>query len=125
MAENQTVAIAAISLTGAICAGFFKLVSAQNKTHERIAKAVDNLAKQSGKIVSSNREIAQATKQSANEAQERNGHLADLVIQQGKMTQQVTAKAIEEIIKGVSEVNKQKVHTQVVDKAVIKKEESK
>lgn len=90
MMENSSVALAAIGLAGSICAGFFAMVSKQNKIHAQIGSALDNLAK--------------ATRQGNKEAKERNGHLAELVIE--------TSKGIAEHL--TKPVNVQTVETQVV-----------
>ena len=66
---DNAVALAAITLAGTITAGFFKLLN-------KLTKSIDNL-------VASNKEIARATKKGADEAKERNGHLAELIIQHG------------------------------------------
>lgn len=66
MSDAAIIATAAFTLIGTICGGFFALVNRQDKTHKKIAVALDNVAK-------SNRRIA-------DEAKQRNGHLADLII---------------------------------------------
>lgn len=124
MADGN-VAIAAITLAGSIAAGFFTLVNKQNKTHEKIAKAVENLASQSGKVVTSNEEIAKATNRSADEAKERNGHIAELIVGQGEMIQEVAKNTTEAIIKGVSEIDEQKVHNQTVEHSTVNEREGK
>jgi hypothetical protein len=88
--DSNSVAFAAIGLAGSICAGFFAMVNRQNKIHSKIAEGLDSLAK--------------ATKQGNKEAKERNGHLAELVIQTADTTQGLLNKP----------VNVQTVETQVV-----------
>jgi hypothetical protein len=120
-AGDGSVALAVVGLTGTICAGFFTMINKQNKTHDKIAKAVDNLAEQSRKVVVSNQDIARATRQGSREAKERNGHLADMVIQQGEMIKEVADNATTNIILGVSEVNEQHIKKQHVDESVVDK----
>lgn len=95
--NNNAVALAAIALAGTICTGFFALVSKQIKTHERIALALD-------KNTESNKQIAKETRQGNAEAKERNGHLAELVIE--------TTKGIHDSLE--KPVNVQTVETQVI-----------
>lgn len=98
MADSYpTVALAAIGLAGTIAGGFFTLVAKQNKTHEKIALALD-------RNTASNNAIAEEAKQGNAEAKERNGHLAELVIE--------TSKDIKSSLN--KPVNVQTVETQVV-----------
>ncbi len=84
------VAIAAITLAGALATGFFGLVSKQDRTHQKIAKGLEDLAK--------------ATKDGNREAKQRNGHLAELIVS--------TADNIKASLN--KPVNVQTVETQVV-----------
>lgn len=87
---DNTVALAALTLAGTIAGGFFTLVNKQNKTHEKLATTMDR--------------VALATEKSADEAKERNGHLAELIIETAKNTKEEMNKP----------VNVQTVETQVV-----------
>lgn len=80
MTDGTTVALAAIGLAGSICAGFFALVKMQDKTHQKIAVGLNDLA--------------EATTQGNKEAKERNGHLAELVIETSKNTQELLNKPV-------------------------------
>lgn len=75
MIDSTQVALASIALAGALATGFFALVSRQDKTHQRIADSLE-------KVAQSNKEIAKATEKGSKEAKERNGHLAEITIQQ-------------------------------------------
>lgn len=83
---DNTVALAALTLAGTIAGGFFTLINKQNKTHEKIASAMDDVAR-------SNKLIAKETKQGNLEAKQRNGHLAELTIE----SKQATIEAIKTI----------------------------
>lgn len=99
---DNVVALTALTLTGTIATGFFALIRQQNKVHEKIAEAMD-------KVATSNGLIAKEAKQGNKEAKERNGHLAELVIQTGENT-----------ISAVQNVEHQHVDSQVIDSKVIK-----
>ena len=94
--ESNSVAIAAITLAGTIAAGFFTLINKQNKTHTKIADGLNRLAK--------------AHEKGNKEAEQRNGHLADLVVKTNKRT-----------IEAVQVVHKQKVEHQDVHEATLNK----
>lgn len=99
---DNTVALAAIALSGTICTGFFALVSLQIKTHQKIAQALDRNTK-------SNESIAKETKQGNEEAKERNGHLAELVIQSSENT-----------VKALKSVKRQNIKEQHIDHQEVK-----
>ena len=105
------IVLALIGLVGAICTGFFKLFADQNKVHGKIANGLENLTKSGDKQASAMREIATETKQGNKEAKERNGHLAELQIQQA-----------DKIIRHVDNVKNQHVTKQVVDSQEVKVE---
>lgn len=77
--DNNNVAIAALALTGTLATGFFALIAKQNRTHEKLAKSIDLMA-------SASKEVAKATVKSAREAEQRNGHLGELVSQGNELT---------------------------------------
>lgn len=70
------------------------------------------------KVASSNQEIANATKQAAKEAKERNGHLADLIVQSKEEIKTVAQKNYD----AIQNVKSQHVDKQVVDQQVIKED---
>lgn len=111
MNENA-VAIAAITLAGTICAGFFALVNKQNslmnkqtKVHGEIASGLDRLAK--------------AHETGNKESAERNGHLGELVTEQTKFTKESTSQ----ILKAVQSIPTQHVSEQKVDHQTVKSKE--
>lgn len=89
---GEEVALAAIALAGSICAGFFALVAKQNKTHEKIATAIDSLEKGSS---------------------ERNGHLGDQSVEIANIAKEISKK-LDSIT--TQEVKDQHVHHQIIDK---------
>lgn len=102
--DGQEVALAAIALSGTICAGFFALVNKQNtlmnkqtKVHGEIANGLDRLAK--------------AHEKGNKESAERNGHLGEQNIEIAKLvkeSKQDTLKAI----KGITEQTVQEQHVE-------------
>lgn len=87
---NNTVALAAIALAGAITAGMFKQLSSNTKTQNKLSKSMDSLT-------ASNKRIA-------DEAKTRNGHLGDTM---NKIAELVVTTADKQ-------VNVQTVETQVI-----------
>lgn len=61
--DNNTVAIAALTLAGTCVAGMFKQLSNNTKTQNKLSKSMD-------KLTASNKRIA-------DEAKDRNGHLGE------------------------------------------------
>lgn len=108
--ESNAVALAALALTTTIAGGFFALINKQNKTHEKIAEAMNKVAKSNVEIVKSNYRIADETKQGNKEAKERNGHLAELVVQTNENT-----------LEAIKNVEGQHVTVQTVEAQVVKK----
>lgn len=88
--DNNSVALAAISLSGVIVAGMFKQLSSNTKAQNRNSKAMENLVKE--------------TKRGNNASEERNGHLGNLIIK--------TSEGIKDSLE--KPVNVQTVETQVV-----------
>lgn len=85
--------------------------TADRQEREKLAAAITLMADNSGKV-------AKATERGANEAKQRNGHLAELIIQTGENTQAIANTAVSAIIEGVST---QHIDKQTVDKQIIKK----
>lgn len=116
--SDQTI-IALIGLFGAITAGFFKLLKDQQKVHEKLADGMEKVAKSSDKQAKEMAKVANATIRSADEAKERNGHLADMQIQQA-----------DRVIDSVKNVQKQhvkrlEVENEIVEHQTIKSKEKK
>lgn len=88
---------------------------ADRQERKKLAEAIHLMAINSNKV-------AAATDRSANEAKERNGHLAELIVQQGENTRVLADKATKTVIEAVQHVNQQKVEHQIVkDIKVIEK----
>jgi len=96
--------LALVGLFGTITAGLFKLINDQNKLHGKIAEGLTGLTKASERG-------AKATERAAREAAERNGHLAEISVQQG-----------DRIIQHMKEVQEQHVKLQAVDEQVVEHE---
>ena len=105
---ESEVLLAFIAFMSAVMAGFFKLISDQNKTHATLSNAMN-------KVASSNQEIAEATKTGSREAKERNGHLAEMALQ----GQNLTINSKKQIIKAVTNVKRQQVMHQTVGQSTV------
>lgn len=99
----EQIIIALIALIGALTAGFFKLIDRQTTVHEKLVSSMD-------KVAESNDKIADATEKGNSEAEQRNGHLAELTIQ----SQEQMLEAIQKI------GNKQTVEEQNVIHQTVK-----
>ena len=80
---------------------------ADRKERKELSEAISLMAKSSNKV-------AEATVRSANEAKQRNGHLAELIITQGEMVKNIAESATDKIIGAVQHVDTQKVEHQVI-----------
>ncbi len=80
---------------------------ADRKERKELSQAIAAMAKSSTKV-------AEATERSANEAKQRNGHLAELIIQSTENTKAIAETATSTIVEAVQHVNVQKVEHQTV-----------
>lgn len=92
---DPTITLALIGIVSTVIVALFKLLNANTKAL--------------GKLVTSNDKVAKATTKGANEAKQRNGHLAELIIESKKDT-----------LQAVQNISKQHVETQTVDKVIHK-----
>lgn len=112
--NEAPVALAALALTGTIATGFFALIRQQNKVHEKVASSMD-------KVAQSNEKIAEATIKGSQEAKERNGHLAELVLQQGEQTISIAHDATDKIIEVVQNIKEQHIeHSHIAEQTIDK-----
>lgn len=96
--------VAIVGAVSAVIAGFFKLIDNQNKLHEKLSKSIDNMA-------GASKEVAQATNKSAMEAEKRNGHLAEITVQQA-----------DRVLAHLDNIKEQHVGKQIVDEQKVKNE---
>lgn len=98
---------------------------ADREERKDLSSAIKLMAENSAKVARVTEagmdKVAVATNKTAREAKERNGHLAELIIQQGEMVQEVAKHTTQNIIEGVTNIETQKVHTQVVDQSTVNK----
>lgn len=118
---DNSVAIAAIALTGTIATGFFALIRQQNKVHEKVATSMDNVANSNRAIAKEAGLSRKVQEKGFNEAKERNGHLAELIIQQGEQTKALADGATESILGAVQNIKEQHVEHQHVDRETVGK----
>jgi type II secretory pathway component PulJ len=110
---DNNVAIAALALTATLATGFFTLIARQNKTHENLAKSIDKMAKAS-------KEVARATSRSAAEAEQRNGHLGELVSQGNELTGKILEQQKKAATVLADSAGNQHIGKQIVDKQIVK-----
>ena len=115
MTGNE-VALATIALATTIVTGFFALITRQDKTHQKIANAMDKVATSNEKIANETKKVAQETSKGNKEAKERNGHLAELTVQQAD-------RIIIETDKNSQHINKLEVENEVVTNQIVKNKE--
>lgn len=117
--NNTAVSLAALTLASAVVAGLFKLLN-------NLTKSLDANTKSNKDIAKKTERVANATEKGNKEAKERNGHLAELVIQstqQGSDNLKAVAEAAtDKIIKVVQNVEVQKVQHQVIKESEVKEE---
>lgn len=95
---NETpIALALIALIGTLAGGFFKLLGDTNKGLNKLAESGEKQAEQMGKV-------AKATVKAANEAERRNGHLAEITVQQA-----------DRVVRHMDHIKNQHVDKQIVD----------
>lgn len=80
---NESAIIAIVGAVAGVIAGFFKLIDNQNKLHEKLSVSIDRMARSGDNQAERMGEVARATTKAANEAEQRNGHLAEITVQQG------------------------------------------
>lgn len=105
---SDQVVLAILGVFGTIVTGFFKLYKDQQKVHEKIASGMDKLAKSGEKQAKGMDKVAKATERAADEAKDRNGHLAEMQIQQA-----------DRIIDTVQNVQNQRIQTLEVENEVV------
>lgn len=105
--ELATLLTAVFTAFGALLFGFYKYAQAREKDFEKsrmlAAKEYDKSTKALSKALE---RVARATERSADEAKQRNGHLAELIIQaqeaimsQNVQEQHVAHQTVEQVVK--------------------------
>lgn len=105
---DNTVALAAIGLASSLAVGFFKLLS-------KLTKSLDKVAK-------SNLEIARESRRGNDQSEKRNGHLGELVVQNGEQMKVLAENATNTILNAVQNVEEQHIGHAHIDKATVEKE---
>lgn len=111
---ETAVFLSVLALFGTIVGGLFKLFADANKTQILHADAQMQVASALDKVASTNKEIADATRKGADEAEARNGHLAEIVAES-------KAQVINRIDGLV--INRQTVKNQVVEHEIVNNKE--
>lgn len=103
---DNAVALAAIALVGSILAIVVKPLFALLRANTEAAR--DN--------ANATRALVAETKKGNREAKERNGHLAELVIEQGKQTMMIAESSTDKVIAAMQHVEHQQVEHQTITK---------
>jgi argininosuccinate lyase len=114
-----------LTILGGILVGFYGLLkyvlnqaektsAADREERQLFVKAIDNLTSMTGKNVEAHKRVADAVVKQADEAEKRNGHLAELQLQSQQIFKSVTSNAKTEIITAVQNVKEQNVEHQTV-----------
>lgn len=111
---DTAVFLAVLGLFGTIVGGLFKLFSDADKTQQRHAEAQLAVAKALNAVAETNKEIADATRKGAEEAEARNGHLAEITVE--------SKKQVIDRIDGLV-IQQQTVHNQIVENETVKHKE--
>jgi hypothetical protein len=93
---NESAIIAIVGAIAGVIAGFFKLIDKQNKLHEKLSLSIDRMAMSGDRQAEKMGEVARATTKAALEAEQRNGHLAEITIQQGDRIEQLVMNVKEQ-----------------------------
>lgn len=115
---DNAVAVAAIALTGTIATGFFALIRQQNRVHERLANSGEAQAKATREGFKS---LTTEAKRGNDESKERNGHLGELIIQQGEQIQSLATTATTQVIEAVQNVKEQHIEHAHIEHEEVKK----
>lgn len=111
---TDALAIAIVTSIAGVIAGFFKLIDNQNKLHEKLAVSIDRMAESNFEVARQQGEGNQIQKMGFAEAEKRNGHLAEITVQQG-----------DRIANLVTNIKEQRVEHQHIEKEVVEKKEAK
>ena len=95
-----------------------RIESAEADRHERriLAEAINKMADPK---VNGNERVAQASERQAEESKQRNGHLGEMILEQGKQTAKLIELSVNKTIKGVQNIKTQHVHDQKVDNTTV------
>lgn len=100
--------LALIAILGSTMVALFKLLNQNTKALDKMTTAMTN--------------VAHSNKRIADESKQRNGHLAELITEQGKQSVQIADMAVNKVIEGVQNVKTQNVINQKVEQSTVKDE---
>ena len=109
---SEQVLLGIIGFFSLLIGGFFKMIANQNRSQEKLTRAIDTLGKNSNKNANAQKQTAEATIRGNKEAEKRNGHLAELVLQNSKQMEVVAGQATKKIMNAFQNVNEQVVEHQ-------------
>lgn len=117
ISELSTVLGVVFAGFGAMLVGFYKYANSREKEFEKsrtaqtvaFDKSIEKLGKNLSDNTTAMRAVAEATERSAKEAEKRNGHLAEISVENKN-----------QIIETITQVKKQNVKNQVVEHQTVK-----
>lgn len=109
---SEQVLLGIIGFFSLLVGGFFKMIANQNRGQEKLTRAIDALSKNSNKNALAQKQTAEATIKGNKEAEKRNGHLAELILQNSKQTEVIAQKATSKIMNAFQNVSEQVVEHQ-------------
>lgn len=115
--SNDQVLLALIAFMSLTTTGFFTLIRSQSNSADKHNKA---MVKSNDNNTKALNRIATSTEKGNAEAEKRNGHLAELVVQQGENTKAIATGAVESIIGAVQNIPEQHIeHAHVEHQEIV------
>lgn len=107
---------------GGLLVGFYAFATKQMRdARDERKDERDTFNKTLDKVARASEHVAEATSRAADEAKQRNGHLADLVIEQREHMKFIANQTSNTILDGVQHIQEQHIEKQRIDKQTINK----
>lgn len=126
--ELSTLLAVVFGAFGTILVGFYRYAQTRERDFEKSRQIMAEAYERSNeKLAVSLERVAKATERSADEAKTRNGHLAEiqlenqkLIIEHSKLSKQMIHGSVDKVLKAVQNVKEQHVEHQTVDETNLK-----
>ena len=109
---SEQVLLGIIGFFSLLIGGFFKMIANQNRTQEKLTKAIEDLSKNSNNIAIATEKGTKANIRTGKQVEKYNGHLAKLIQQGNEKTEVIANKATDKIMNAFQNVNEQVVEHQ-------------
>lgn len=117
-ASSGTIVLSALGMVALILKlvvqPLLALLRENTKAQKLLADGMGKVAKSNEKIAVETKALREETRRGNEQSEKRNGHLGELIIQQGENTKAIADATVSKIIEGVQNVKEQKVDTQIV-----------